>query len=73
MLATITNHYVIGGIVLLVTFPVLYLVSLSWEELSYVLPLTAANYVLVTILAISCWASTFRLCDGRAACSLLSA
>ena len=51
MLATITNHYVIGGIVLLATFLILYLVSLSWEELSYVLPLTAANYVLVTILA----------------------
>ena len=36
---------------LLSAFLILYLVSLSWEELSYVLPLTAANYVLVTILA----------------------
>ena len=51
MLATITNSYVIVGILLLSAFLILYLVSLSWEELSYVLPLTAANYVLVTVLA----------------------
>jgi len=51
MIATITNCYVIGGVVLLASFLILYLVSLSLEELSYVLPLTAGNYVLVTILA----------------------
>jgi len=51
ILSTITNYYVIGGVVLLASFHLLYLVSLSWEELSYVLPLTAANYVLVTVLA----------------------
>jgi drug/metabolite transporter (DMT)-like permease len=47
----VINVYVIAGVVLLSMFLLLYLTSLSWEELSYVLPLTAASYVLVTILA----------------------
>ena len=50
-IATMTNPYVILGILLLITFLFLYLASLSWEELSYVLPLTAADYVLVTLFA----------------------
>lgn len=50
-IATMTNPYVILGIGLLITFLLLYLASLSWEELSYVLPLTAADYVLVTLFA----------------------
>ena len=50
-IATITNPYVIGGIFLLIVFLLLYLASLSWEELSYVLPLSAADYVLVTLFA----------------------
>ena len=50
-LVTITNAYVIAGIVLMIAFLVLYLASLSWESLSFVLPLTAADYVLVTLLA----------------------
>jgi len=50
-IATMTNPYVIGGICLLITFLMLYLASLSWEELSYVLPLSAADYVLVTLFA----------------------
>ena len=49
--AVMTNMYVIGGIVLLIAFLCLYLASLSWESLSFVLPLTAADYVLVTLLA----------------------
>lgn len=48
---TMTNHYVISGILMLLIFLLLYLYSLSWEDLSYVLPLTAADYVLVTLLA----------------------
>jgi drug/metabolite transporter (DMT)-like permease len=48
---TITNAYVIAGILLMIAFLVLYLVSLSWENLSFVLPLTAADYVLVTLMA----------------------
>lgn len=46
-----TNPFVWIGVLLLVLFFILYLTSLSWEELSYVLPLTAADYVLVTLLA----------------------
>ncbi len=49
--STVTNLYVVGGILLLISFLFLYLASLSWETLSFVLPLTAADYVLVTILA----------------------
>lgn len=49
--ATFTNYYVILGIALLICFLLLYLASLSWEDLSFVLPLTAADYVLVTIFA----------------------
>lgn len=48
---TMTNPYVIVGILLQMTFLFLYLASLSWESLSFVLPLTAADYVLVTIFA----------------------
>ncbi len=48
---TITNAHVIASILLMIAFLVLYLASLSWESLSFVLPLTAADYVLVTLLA----------------------
>lgn len=51
ILAAVTHPYIIGGIVLLTAFLLLYLASLSWEDLSYVLPLTAGDYVLVTLLA----------------------
>ena len=50
-LCGVTNPYVWIGVLLLIVFFVLYLVSLSWEDLSYVLPLTAADYVIVTFLA----------------------
>ena len=50
-IAVFTNSYVVGGILLLIAFLFLYLASLSWESLSFVLPLTAADYVLVTLLA----------------------
>jgi drug/metabolite transporter (DMT)-like permease len=47
----VTNGYVLGGVTLLFVFLVLYLISLSWEDLSYVLSLTGAIYILVTIFA----------------------
>ena len=50
-IATMTNIYVIIGILFQLSFLFLYLTSLSWERLSFVLPLTAADYVLVTIFA----------------------
>ena len=50
-LAAIGNSYIIGGTLLLMAFLLLYLASLSWEDLSFVLPLTAAETILVAILA----------------------
>lgn len=51
VVAAVTDPYVIGGVLLLIGFFTLYAMSLSWGELSYVLPLTAGEYLLVTILA----------------------
>lgn len=51
IVATVTNAYVLLGVLFLMGFAILYLVSLSWEDLSYVLPLTGAIYILVTIFA----------------------
>ena len=51
VLAALTNFYFVGGVLLLISFFILYAMSLSWGELSYVLPLTAGEYLLVTILA----------------------
>jgi uncharacterized membrane protein len=50
-LSALTNLYIVAGVGLLIGFLLLYLASLSWEDLSFVLPLTAADYVLVTLLA----------------------
>lgn len=47
----VTQPYIVTGVLLLAAFLLLYLASLSWEDLSYVLPLTAGDYVLVTLLA----------------------
>lgn len=51
VLGALTQPWIISGVLLMFTFLLLYLASLSWEELSYVLPLTAGEYVLVTLLA----------------------
>lgn len=49
--SVLTSGYIWMGVALLSAFLALYLISLSWEELSYVLPLTGAIYVLVTAFA----------------------
>lgn len=51
LIAAVSSPYVLGGVGLLLSFLILYLVSLSWEDLSFVLPLTAADYILVTVFA----------------------
>jgi drug/metabolite transporter (DMT)-like permease len=51
LLMALVNPYVLAGVGFLLVFLTLYLISLSWESLSYVLPLTAADYILVTLLA----------------------
>ena len=47
----VTHPYIIVGILLMICFLLLYLASLSWEDLTYVMPFTAGDYVLVTVLA----------------------
>ncbi len=51
ILGALTHPYLIIGVVLMFGFLLLYLASLSWEDLTYVMPFTAGDYVLVTILA----------------------
>lgn len=51
LLSSFANPYIIAGVILQIAFLALYLAALSWEEMSFVLPLTAFNYVVVTILA----------------------
>jgi len=51
IVGAVTEPYILLGVLGLAIFLLLYLASLSWEDLSYVLPLTAGDYVLVTILA----------------------
>jgi drug/metabolite transporter (DMT)-like permease len=51
VVGALTQPYFIAGVSLMFAFLLLYLASLSWEDLSYVMPLTAGEYVLVTLLA----------------------
>jgi len=51
IIGAVTHPYIIAGVLLMLGFLLLYLASLSWEDLSYVLPLTAGEYILVTLLA----------------------
>jgi len=45
------NPYVAFGIVLLMIFYISYLASLSWADLSYIMPATTFGYVLTALLA----------------------
>jgi drug/metabolite transporter (DMT)-like permease len=45
------NPYVAFGIVLLMMFYISYLASLSWADLSYIMPATTFGYVLTAFLA----------------------
>lgn len=47
----LTNLSVDLGMILELTFFLLYLLALSWLDLSYLLPITASNYLLTTLLA----------------------
>ena len=51
VVGALTQPYLIAGVSLMFAFLLLYMASLSWEDLSYVMPLTAGEYVLVTLLA----------------------
>ena len=45
------NAYVAFGIVLLMVFYISYLASLSWADLSYIMPATTMGYVLTALMA----------------------
>jgi uncharacterized membrane protein len=45
-----TNPWVLGGVVLLIGWLLAQLSLLSWADLTYVLPISAASYVLSAIL-----------------------
>ncbi len=47
----LANPWVISGIVLLLGFFTSYLTSLSWADLTYVLPASAVGYILIVLLA----------------------
>jgi drug/metabolite transporter (DMT)-like permease len=73
-----TNPYVWLGIVLLSGFYLLYLVALSWADLSFVLPVTAFGYLLNALLSWlilqepvspARWLGTFIICVGVAVVS----
>jgi drug/metabolite transporter (DMT)-like permease len=47
----LANPWVVVGILLLLGFFASYLTSLSWADLTYVLPATAIGYILIALLA----------------------
>lgn len=47
----LTNPWIISGIFLLLGFFASYLTSLSWADLTYVLPASALGYILIALLA----------------------
>ncbi len=51
ILSVVRNSYVLAGVVLLAIFFFLYLASLSWADVSFVMPLTAMSYIFAAVLA----------------------
>lgn len=49
-LRAMANPYVLAGVGLLVVYFLAHMIVLNWADLSYVLPMTSAGYVLVTLL-----------------------
>lgn len=49
-----TNTWVLVGVLCLGGFFFLYLAALSWDDLSYVMPLTALSYLFAAVLAKFC-------------------
>jgi len=45
------NPYVLAGVAVLVVFLLTHMILLSWADLSYILPMTSAGYILVTLLS----------------------
>lgn len=51
LLTAFLNPFVILGVLLLIGFFASYLTALSWADLTYVMPATAAGYVVTAIIA----------------------
>ena len=47
----VRNPYIFAGVVFLAVYFFLYLIALSWADLSFVLPLTAVSYIFAAMLA----------------------
>jgi drug/metabolite transporter (DMT)-like permease len=47
----VRNPYIFTGVVFLAVYFFLYLIALSWADLSFVLPLTAVSYIFAAVLA----------------------
>ena len=77
-LQVFTNPFIWLGIATLTVFYLLYLVALSWADLSFVVPVTAFGYLLNALLAQlilhepiapARWLGTFIICLGVAVVS----
>ncbi len=51
VLSVVRNSYIFLGVIFLAIYFFLYLVALSWADLSFVLPLTAVSYIFAAFLA----------------------
>jgi drug/metabolite transporter (DMT)-like permease len=51
VMSVVRNSYIFIGVVFLAVYFFLYLIALSWADLSFVLPLTAVSYIFAAILA----------------------
>jgi len=51
LLIALKNIWIVGGIILLIGFFASYLSALSWADLTFVMPATAFNYVVVALLS----------------------
>ena len=51
VLSVVRNSYIFLGVIFLAVYFFLYLIALSWADLSFVLPLTAVSYIFAAVLA----------------------
>jgi drug/metabolite transporter (DMT)-like permease len=51
ILSVVRNPYIFAGVLFLGVYFFLYLIALSWADLSFVLPLTAVSYIIAAFLA----------------------
>jgi drug/metabolite transporter (DMT)-like permease len=51
ILSVVRNPYIFAGVLFLGVYFFLYLIALSWADLSFVLPLTAVSYIFAAFLA----------------------